>query len=85
MIAFDKYGRMTPEFSKYQQATWDKIRELSEQITTQAIKDGVCPTDICEVMTKAIECGKVLASTKAYVNDHQNGSPECHMGLAAGL
>lgn len=42
MIAYDKYGKMTPEFAKYQQEAWDTFRGLSEQITAKAIKDGVC-------------------------------------------
>lgn len=70
MIAYDKYGKMTPEFSKYQQEAWDKLRAISEQLSAQAIKDGVCPNAFRDTMVKAIECGSVIACAKAYTENH---------------
>lgn len=75
MIAYDKYGKMTPEFSKYQQEAWDRLRVISEQLSAQAIKDGVCPNAFRDTMVKAIECGSVMACAKAYVDDHNKASP----------
>lgn len=71
MIAFDKYGKMTPEFARYQQAAWDDLRTLSETYTAQAIKDGVCPNAMRDTMRVAIECGSAMACTKAYRRSHQ--------------
>lgn len=70
MIAYDKYGKMTPEFSNYQQAAWDRLRQVAEEITAQAIKDEVCPHAILDTMTAAVQCGSLLASQQAYVDDH---------------
>lgn len=70
MICYDKYGKMTPDFSKYQQAAWDRLREVAEEITAQAIKDGVCPHAILDTMSAAVQCGSLLASQQAYVDDH---------------
>lgn len=41
MIAFDKYGKMTPEFQAYQQAAWDDLRARAEAYAELAIKEGV--------------------------------------------
>lgn len=70
MIAFDKYGKMTPEFSRYQQAAWDDLRARAEAYTELAIKDGVCPNAIRDTMVKAVECGSIIACAEAYTKDH---------------
>lgn len=89
MICYDKYGKMTPEFQQYQQVAWEQLRRLAEEITTKAIKDGVCPKAIQDTMSTAVDCGFVLASQQAYVNDHterQNERPDgWHMGMVKGL
>lgn len=89
MIAYDKYGKMTPEFSKYQQAAWDRLRQVAEEITAQAIKDEVCPHAILDTMTAAVNCGNLIASQQAFVDDNikrRNGRPEgWHMGMVKGL
>ncbi|QPI18200.1 hypothetical protein POP15_152 [Pectobacterium phage POP15] len=89
MICYDKYGKMTPEFSKYQQSAWDRVRLVAEEITAQAIRDGVCPQAVLGTMTAAVNCGSVLASQQAYVDDHiklRTERPEgWHMGLVKGL
>lgn len=61
---------MTPEFQAYQQETWDKLRAISEQLSAQAIKDGVCPNAMRDTMVKAIGCGSVIACAKAYTENH---------------
>lgn len=85
MICYDKYGKMTPEFQSYQQEAWDKLRVISEALTAKAIQDGVCPNALRDTMTRAIECGSVLACQKSYVDAYKKGSDECHTGLVKGL
>lgn len=90
MIAYDKYGKMTPEFQAYQQEAWDKLRAIAGQLTKQAIASGVCPNAMRYTMTKAIECGCVVASAEVFVEDNKKevphrGSPDWHMGLVKGL
>lgn len=90
MIAYDKYGKMTPEFQAYQQEAWNKLRAIAGQLTKQAIASGVCPNAMRDTMTKAIECGCVVACAEVYVEDNrketpQKGSPDWHMGLVKGL
>lgn len=75
MICYDKYGKMTTEFQAYQQETWDKLRAISEQLSAQAIKDGVCPNAFRDTMVKAIECGSTLVCLKAYVDDLHKAPP----------
>lgn len=70
MIPYDKYGKMTPEFSRYQQAAWDDLRARAEAYTELAIKDGVCPNAMRDTMKMAMECGSVVACAKAYTKDH---------------
>lgn len=70
MICYDKYGKMTPEFATYQQMAWEQLRTLAEEITAKAIQDRVCPKAIQDTMKTAIDCGCVLASQQAYVDDH---------------
>ncbi|ATS93527.1 hypothetical protein P1A145kb_p127 [Pectobacterium phage DU_PP_I] len=90
MICYDKYGKMTPEFQAYQQEAWDKLRAIAGQLTKQAIASGVCPNAMRDTMTKAIECGCVVASAEVFVEDNKKevphrGSPDWHMGLVKGL
>lgn len=89
MIAYDKYGKMTPEFQEYQQVVWDSFRGTAEKVTLQAIAAGVCPNAIRDSMVKAVECGSIVASAQAFVDDHQQkpnrDSPEGHMGFVKGL
>lgn len=90
MICYDKYGKMTPEFQAYQQEAWDKLRAIAEQLAKQAIASGVCPNAMQDTMTKAIECGCVLACVEVYVGDNrketpQKGSPDWYMGLVKSL
>lgn len=70
MIAFDKYGKMTPEFQAYQQAAWDDLRARAEAYAELAIKEGVCPNAMRDTMKMAIECGSVIACAKEYTKDH---------------
>lgn len=76
MIAYGKYGEMTPEFQKYQQETWDKLRKISEVLASQALRDGVCPMAFRESMMRAVECGSVMACAKARVKDSSKGLTE---------
>lgn len=90
MICYDKYGKMTPEFQAYQQEAWDKQLAIAGQLTKQAIASGVCPNAMRDTMTKAIECGCVVASAEVFVEDNKKevphrGSPEWHIGLVKGL
>lgn len=90
MICYDKYGKMTPDFQAYQQEAWDKLRAIAEQLTKKAIASGVCPNAMRDTMTKAIECGCLVASAEVFVEDNKKevprrGSPEWHMGLVKGL
>lgn len=70
MICYDKYGKMTPEFQQYQQMAWEQLRTLAEEITAKAIQDRVCPKAIQDTMKTAIDCGCILASQQAYVDDN---------------
>lgn len=90
MICYDKYGKMTAEFQSYQQVAWDCFRAMAEKLTKRAIEDGVCPNAMRDAMTKAVECGCVLASTQSFVDDNakkvsKKGDPEWHMGFVKGL
>lgn len=85
MIAYDKYGKMTPEFQAYQQEAWDKLRAIAEALTAKAIEDGVCPNALRDTMTRAIECGSVVACQKSYVDAFRKGSNEWHTGFVKGL
>lgn len=79
MICYDKYGKMTPEFQAYQQEAWDKLRAISGALTAKAIGDGVCPNALRDTMTRAIECGSVVACQKYYVDDHTKTHPAPNM------
>lgn len=70
MICYDKYGKMTPEFKQYQQFAWDTFRKSAEELTALAIKEGVCPNAFRDTLRSAVECGNLLASQQAYVDDH---------------
>lgn len=85
MIEYTKYGRMTPEFAKYQQDAWDKLRSIAEEITTKAIEDGVCPNAIRDTMKRAIVCGNEVAANKAHAKSIERTDPTWHMGLVKGL
>lgn len=76
MICYDKYGKMTKEYTEYQQSAWDKFRRASEELTAKAIADGVCPKALCETMTRAIECGNVIACANAYTKDFMKATQD---------
>ena len=75
MICYNRYGKMTPEFKEYQQETWDKFRNLAEEITKKAIKDGVCPQGMLGTMRVAVECGTTIACAHSYCNDYAENGP----------
>lgn len=89
MIAYDKYGKMTPEFQEYQQVIWDSFRGTAEKVTLQAIAAGVCPNAIRDSMVKAVECGSIVACAQSFVDDHQQrskeGSTSSHTNPVKGL
>ena len=68
MVCHDKYGDMTDEFRKYSQLDWDAVREEARQITRRAIRDGVNPIAMKELMLAAIDCGVTLGKMEAKVN-----------------
>lgn len=70
MVCHDQYGFSTPEFRKYSQRHWDAISKMANEITRQAIRDGVNPIAIKELMLSAIDCGVTLAKTQAYSDDY---------------
>lgn len=86
MTAYDKYGRMTPEFREYQFAAWLSLRKMAMEVTKQAIADGVCPVAMQRTMQNAIECGVTVESNRLFVRDAvSNGSDDAHMGMVKGL
>lgn len=86
MTSYDKYGRMTVEFRDYQFAAWDAIRKMAEQITRQAIADGVCPIAMQKTMQTAVECGVAVEANRLFVRDAvRGGSDDVHMGMVKGL
>ena len=83
MICYDKYGKMTREFATYQQEAWDKVRALAEELTAKAIQDGVCPQALRGTMQAGIDCGSLLASQQAYVDDHTKGRQDPNVPRSA--
>lgn len=70
MTCHDQYGFATPEFRKYSQRHWDAISKMANEITRQAIRDGVNPIAMKELMLSAIDCGVTLAKTQAYSDNY---------------
>lgn len=73
MVCHNQYGEMTDEFRKYSQPHWDNIRKMANEVIRQAIRDGVNPIAMKELMQAAIDCGVTMAKVEARVEDHQNG------------
>jgi hypothetical protein len=45
---------------------------MANEVIRQAIRDGVNPIAMKELMESAIDCGVTLAKVEARVEDHQN-------------
>ena len=65
MVCHDQWGFMTEEFRSYSQKDWDKMRNEVKAIIHRAIKNGVSPIAMKELLTSAVDCGTTLAMAEA--------------------
>lgn len=72
MVCHDRFGFMTDEFKNYSQSAWDATRKSAARIIHQAIKDGVDPMAMKELLKSAIDCGTTVAQAEAKVASHSN-------------
>lgn len=65
MVCHDQWGFMTEEFRSYSQRDWDKMRNEVKAIIHRAIKNGVSPIAMKELLTSAVDCGTTIAMAEA--------------------
>ncbi len=71
MECHDKFGFMTDEFRRYSQSDWDHMRDEVKKIIRTAIKSGVSPIAMKELLVSAVDCGTTLAMTEMKVESHR--------------
>lgn len=72
MVCHDRFGFMTDEFKNYSHSAWLAMNKSAEKIIHQAIKDGVDPMAMKELLKSAIDCGTTVAQAEAKVASHSN-------------
>lgn len=74
MVCHDQWGFMTEEFRSYSQKDWNKMRDEVKAIIGTAIRDGVSPIAMKELLTSAVDCGTTLAMVEARGNNASKGN-----------
>lgn len=73
MVTHDRLGFMTEEFRNYSQPHWDSMRMQVENIVAQAIRDGVNPIAMKDLLACAVDCGTTMAKAEAKVASNRPG------------